>query len=126
MFCVNSPDLQHIRGLVQDRTVHGGAWRRGGDDIKDAWRAHNAHGISGPTVEMSKLVIGDSGVSQPTLHTRHVVKALLDLHSVLAVVEAPAEAGGCGKGVDGALDNDCGANICTKRLLLISDTPWSN
>ena len=75
---------------------------------------------------MAELVIRDGGVSQPTLHARHVVEALLDLHSVLAVVEAPAEAGGCGEGVDGTLDNDCGANICSKRLLLISDTPWSN
>lgn len=75
---------------------------------------------------MSELVIRDGGVSQPALHARHVVEALLDLHGVLAVVEAPAEAGGRGEGVDGTLDNDCGANICSKRLLLISDTPWSN
>ena len=75
---------------------------------------------------MSELVIRDGRVSQPALHPGHVVEALLDLHGVLAVVEAPAEAGGRGEGVDGTLDNDCGANICSKRLLLISDTPWSN
>ena len=121
----DSPNLQNVRGLVEDRAVHGGVGRRGGDDVEDAGGAHHPHGVPGPAVEVAELVIGDSGVSQPTLHPRHVVVTLLDLHRVLAVVEAPAEARGGGEGVDGTLDNDCGTDICSKRLLLISDTPWS-
>ena len=121
----DSPNLQNVCGLVENCAIHRGVRRRGGDDVKDAGRAHHSHWVPGPAVEVAKLVIGDSGVSQPTVHPCHVVLALLYLHRVLAVVEAPAEAGGCGEGVDGTLDNDRRANICSKRLLLISDTPRS-
>ena len=64
-----------------------------------AWRPHHAHGVAGPAVELAELVVRHGGVAQPALHPRHVVQLVLDLHRVLAVVEAPAEAGRGGEGV---------------------------
>ena len=58
--CVDSPNLQNIRGLVKNRAIHRGVGRRGGDDVKDAGRTHHSHGVPGPAVEVAKLVIGDS------------------------------------------------------------------
>ena len=58
--CVDSPNLQNIRGLVENRAIHRGVGRRGGDDVKDAGRTHHSHGVPGPAVEVAELMIGDS------------------------------------------------------------------
>ena len=86
------PDLEDIRGLIEDSTVGGVVGRGGGDDVVDTRPAHETHRVPGPAVKMSKVMVGESAVLQDTAAPITAVKLTIYLHSILAIVEAPTEA----------------------------------
>ena len=84
--------MEDIRGLIKDRTVCWMVGRSGGDDVVDTRPAHETHRVTGPAVKMSKVMVGESAVLQDTAGSITAVELTIYLHSILAVVEAPAEA----------------------------------
>ena len=84
--------MKDVRGLIEDSTVGGMVGRGGGDDVVDTGLAHETHRVPGPAVKMSKVMVGQSSVLQDTAASITAVKLTIYLHSILAIVEAPAKA----------------------------------